>query len=85
MKSKEEIMNQGTPKSLEDAISNGLEEMLELEEHDPEAVKEISVQVAHHVRDYIRNKIQVPYMKIKDPESLKILDVFMEKMGHFKK
>ena len=74
-----------TPKSLEEAISNGLENMLELEEHNQEAVKDISVHIAHHVRDYIRNKMMIPYMKIKDPEVIHILEQFMEKMGHFKK
>lgn len=84
-KSREELMNRGTPKSLEEAILNGLEDTLELEDHSDEAVKEVANQVGHHVRDYIRNKISIAYIKIKDPEYISYLDKFMAAMGHFKK
>lgn len=85
MKTKHSVMSKGSPKSLEEAILNGLNETLELEEHNQEAIKEVSEQIAHHVRDFIRNKIQVTYMKVKDEDTIKELDVFMERMGHFSK
>jgi hypothetical protein len=77
---KGDVMNQGTPKCLEQAIMNAyMDQYVKVQNN--QVTKEIQEVIASHVRDFLRQHLTVANLKIGKQEPQEILDHLCHRLG----